>query len=430
VITAGQLLGRVWRAAGGDVVYGEPWPGLDVVEVPPAVAPTLAAAHRRVRNRSALVHEGDGRFRVAGGSGAPADHDGPGGARPLLAAAPTELVDALPELARGVDLDATFDPTSPTDDVWPPAAPGPERWQPPEADVVARIAQAVAPVVLVGPGVVQAGMVSGFHALAVALSAGTLNTWGAKGVLHWQSRHHWATIGLQARDFELAGLADTDLIVASGLDPLESPDERWRLAPAVELDPRSLAPMAEQVGRPWRPLAVPPLRDRLASVTQAGWARSGSPLHPARATLDLHDALGPGGLVAADPGIAGFWVARTFGTTELGSVLVPADGSSEGFAAACVLVARLHEPNRAALAVVDGPPSDEVAAVLDAARRLGVPVAVEAWSAEGERLDQPAHRARAEELARGQRVGVASVAIDPAPLDEFAAAAGRIIAWT
>ncbi len=59
--------------------------------------------------------------------------------------------------------------------------------------------------VLTGPGVVRAGAVPGLHAVAAAGSLGVLNTWGAKGVFDWRSRHHLATAGLQSRDFELAG---------------------------------------------------------------------------------------------------------------------------------------------------------------------------------------------------------------------------------
>ena len=58
----------------------------------------------------------------------------------------------------------------------------------------------------------------GLHDLAVSAGVGVLNTWGAKGVFDWRSRHHLATIGLQADDFVLSGLDQADLIIATGLD--------------------------------------------------------------------------------------------------------------------------------------------------------------------------------------------------------------------
>ncbi|HJR26258.1 MAG TPA: hypothetical protein VJ804_12355, partial [Acidimicrobiales bacterium] len=72
--------------------------------------------------------------------------------------------------------------------------------------------------ILVGPGVVAAGAVAGLHAFADAVGCGVVNTWGAKGVLAWDDPRHFGTAGLQARDFELAGLGDVDLLVTSGLD--------------------------------------------------------------------------------------------------------------------------------------------------------------------------------------------------------------------
>ena len=52
----------------------------------------------------------------------------------------------------------------------------------------------------------------------------------------------------------------------------------------------------------------------------------GTPLAPSLVTRHYSQVCGAGGIVAADPGIAGYWVARTFATTELGGAQVPADG--------------------------------------------------------------------------------------------------------
>ena len=72
---------------------------------------------------------------------------------------------------------------------------------------------------LVGPGVLA--HVDGVRALAERLGVAAVNTWGAKGVFRWDSPFHGGTAGLQARDFELAGLGEIDLLVTSGLDPAD-----------------------------------------------------------------------------------------------------------------------------------------------------------------------------------------------------------------
>lgn len=285
------------------------------------------------------------------------------------------------------------------------------------------------PVVLAGPGVVRKGAVAGLQALAVAGSLGVLNTWGAKGVFHWRSRHHFATVGLQALDFELGGLAGADLIVATGVDPLEAPAGRWQLAPVLTVEPSALAPLAEAVRRPWRELDMPPVRQRLAAATQAGWAQAGSPIAPSRVTRNYAQAIGPGGLVAADPGLAGFWVARTYATTEPGSVHVPAEANAQGFAPACVAVAGLHRPGRPVLAVVDGPLPDPAAEVIEAARTLGVAVPIEIWHPDGDRLTPDDHQARVRRLVHQDAGRIASLAVDERQLATMIDAAGDIIAW-
>ena len=261
------------------------------------------------------------------------------------------------------------------------------------------------PVVLAGPGVVRDGCVEGLQALAAALSAGVLNTWGAKGVFDWRSPHHLATAGLQRDDWKLGGLADADLIIATGLDPDETKGE-WRLAPVVEVDTRDLAGLAEQVERLPGEIVVPPLRERLAAMTQAGWMIDDAPLPPTRVTKNYGEAFGTGGYVAADPGLAGYWVARTFSTQVLGSVYVPAT-TEPGLAAAAA-------GKRQGLLVTDKVPDGDTGDLM-----------IELWAPDGEPLGAAAHLDR---LRHGWR-GVQTIATDPTQLDAAIEAAGPIIAW-
>jgi thiamine pyrophosphate-dependent acetolactate synthase large subunit-like protein len=284
-------------------------------------------------------------------------------------------------------------------------------------------------VVLAGADVVQNQAVPGLSALAASASLGVLNTWGAKGVLDWRSQHHWATVGLQARDFELGGLAGADLIVATGLDSDESPADRWQLAPSITAHPGTLAPLAERWWRPRLDLAVPPLRAGLAAVTQEGWSAEVVPVAPTRVTRHYGQSVGDGGLVAADPGVGGYWVARTFATTEPGAVHVPAQAQAIGFAPACALVARLRRPSRAVLAVVDGPVAVPVHAVLEAADHLGVSIPLEVWDPSGPALGPAEHLDRLRRLAVAERPEPASLATDPAQLSRMVDAAGPVVAW-
>ena len=296
----------------------------------------------------------------------------------------------------------------------------------PVEEPVEAIDIAVRPVVLAGPGVVREGAVDGLRRFAERASVGVLNTWGAKGVFDWRSRHHLATVGLQAWDFERGGLADADLIITTGLDEREVLAD-WELAPVVEVPPPSLASLADHIAPRDREIAMPPLRAELAAVTQAGWERTDAPLPPTKVTQHYSQVLGDGGLVAADPGTAGYWVARTFATQQLGGVHVTANRDHQGFAVICCMAARLRDPGRAVLAVVDAI-DDATALALETAERLGVTVPVEVWSDDGDALDADAHLARLKALVRDG--GQATIATDPSQLAEMLAVAGPIIAWT
>jgi len=427
IVPAAELWRRMALLAGIDATYGAPFGALEVVPVAGLAAPLFAAAHQRIHGARAAAHRGDGVFWLPG-----LDHEP---CRSIEADSAEALVAALPALSSSgeVELRIALEPDQPVQGSVPPVPARDDNWIEPADETVAAAAAAAALVVLAGPGVIRDGAVPGLHDLAVSAGVGVLNTWGAKGVFDWRSRHHLATVGLQADDFVLSELDRADLIIATGLDPAESPDDRWRLAPALTIAPGGLAPLAERCGSIRRqPLAMPPLRARLAEVTQRGWRVAASPLPPSRATMHYAECVAAGALVAADAGDAGFWVARTLGTTRLGAVIVPPT-AVRGFAAACVAVSLLRRPGRPALAVIDRADAEATALVVDAAAALGVGVPVEAWDPDGDRLDADAHRERLRRLVLG---GVpaggapCTLATDPRQLSEMIGAAGPIVAWT
>jgi len=407
-------------------MYGAPFGALEVVPVAGTAAPLLARAHQRVHGSRAAVHQGDGVFWLPGPEPGPRITLEVDSAEALVAAAAT-----LP--SGEVELHVTLDPTQAVEESAPwPRAPD-DSWVVPADETVETVRSAATLVVLAGPGIISHMAVPGLHDLAVSAGIGVLNTWGAKGVFDWRSQHHLATIGLQADDFVLSGLDEADLIIATGLDRAESPEERWRLAPALTIPPAGLAPLAERCGPDRRrPMTMPPLRARLAEVTQRGWNVRATPLPPSSATMHYAECVAAGALVAADAGNAGYWVARTLGTTRLGAVIVPSM-PTPGFAAACAAVSLLRRPNRSALAVIDRTEAEATAVIVDAAAALGVRVPVEAWDPEGDRLDADAHRHRLRQLVLGALPAgerLCTLATDEHQFSEMIEAAGPIVAWT
>lgn len=173
---------------------------------------------------------------------------------------------------------------------------------------------------LVGPGVVDAGCVGGLHAFADRHRCGVVNTWGAKGVFRWDDPRHFGTAGLQAWDFEMAGLGEVDVLVTSGLDPDEVTSAPWNgRAEIIDLAPGDLASFDGPL--PDGSLERPPLYTELAAVVGPMYDQPGSA--PARAAA-LGATLPADGIVVAAPGLVGFWLARTFPTTRPGSILITA----------------------------------------------------------------------------------------------------------
>jgi Thiamine pyrophosphate enzyme, central domain len=426
VIPVAELWRRVAVVSGIDATYGAPFGALEVVPVAGMAAPLFAQAHQRVHGARAAAHRGDGVFWLPG--------PGPGPCLRVEVNSADELVAMAPTLSSGeVELHITLDPTQTIEETTLRSRPPDDNWLEPTDDAVEAVRAANTLVLLAGPGVIWHMSVPGLHDLAVSAGIGVLNTWGAKGVFDWRSQHHLATIGLQADDFVLSGLAEADLIIATGLDPAESPEERWRLAPSLTIPPAGLAPLAERCGSRSRTQTnMVPLRARLAEVTQRGWSVEASPLPPSAATMHYAEYVAAGALVAADAGTAGFWVARTLGTTRLGAVVVPSI-PSPGFAAACVAVSLLRRPSHPALAVIDLAEAEQTAVIVDSAAALGIRVPIEAWDQDGDRLDADAHRDRLRQLVFGGLPAgnrPCTLSTDPRQISEMIEAAGPIVAWT
>jgi thiamine pyrophosphate-dependent acetolactate synthase large subunit-like protein len=283
-------------------------------------------------------------------------------------------------------------------------------------------------VVLAGPRVVDDGALDALRSFAAAGALGVANTWGAKGVFGWDSPHHLGTCGLQAHDFELLGWGDADLIVTTGLTDEVTPD-RYALAPVVDLAPSALADALGKVRADRTP--TNDLYPRLAAIARPGYVDDKVPLHPARASADLGKALPVGGLVSADPGVAGLWVARTFPTPALapGSprrVVVPATREA---GVAVRLATGAARAGRPAIAVTTAPLDAETFAGIDAAADESLDLVVAIWQDSGSLPDAAAHAAHLINALDAPGVTVVEVPVALADTRVLVEAAGDVVAW-
>jgi hypothetical protein len=262
-------------------------------------------------------------------------------------------------------------------------------------------------VLVAGGGVVRTGAAAALRELVARTDLGVLNTFTAKGLFPWDHPVHLGTIGLQARDLELAGVDGREVVLIGVDDGELDVDDLARRAGSVRvLTPHELADAdPDRLGLPVLGVAPPrpALYERLAEVCGPWYADDRAPLHPARAAADLAGWLPPGGVVVADAGVAGFWIGRTLPTRELGSVQLPV-APVPGFAATGALVAR--RAGRAAVAVVDAL-DDATAAVVARARDL----VVEVWSDTGPTLGPAERLARLDDAVAAGGVHVLELGV-------------------
>jgi nucleotide-binding universal stress UspA family protein len=252
--------------------------------------------------------------------------------------------------------------------------------------------------VLAGSEVIRAGAVEELRDLADRTGLGVLNVFTAKGLFRWDSPYHLGTAGLQLHDFALAGLATNRPILAVGVGLDECPDAILRDA---GLSPDGAWPVTRvaierlgSVGNLVRaahdgPPAPGELYQRLSGVAQPLYREEDVPLNPARAAADVGESLPEGGVVTLEPSTAGWWVARTLPTTQLGSVRVPA-AARPGLAVAAALLASIE--GKPAVAVVEAPVGPENRALIELARSRDADLVVAVWGDDGDITSPEGHR--------------------------------------
>ena len=86
---------------------------------------------------------------------------------------------------------------------------------------------AINPVVLAGNGVMRVGAAPALREFARATGIGVAETFMGKGLLSYEDPHHLGTVGLQSRDYSLAGFEDADVVITVGYDLVEHSPEHW-----------------------------------------------------------------------------------------------------------------------------------------------------------------------------------------------------------
>ncbi len=233
---------------------------------------------------------------------------------------------------------------------------------------------AAKPVVLAGNGVLRTGAAPALRAFAHATGIGVAETFMGKGAIDFEDPLALGTIGVHDRDYELAGIAGADVVIAVGYDLVEQAPEHWNprrdktivvldsvpaeidahFTPAVELI-GSIGSVLLRLADACRDMRAAPASSRLREVVarrlQSARDDDHFPMQPPRALWELRRALGRDDILVSDVGLHKLWIGRMFGAHEPNTVIIANGLAGMGFALPCAIAAKLVRPQRHVVAV-------------------------------------------------------------------------------
>jgi acetolactate synthase-1/2/3 large subunit len=236
------------------------------------------------------------------------------------------------------------------------------------------IRNAINPVVLAGNGVVRAGAAPALREFCRATGIAVAETFMGKGLLDYQDPRSLGTVGLQSRDYALAGFDDADVVIACGYDLVEHAPKHWNPrrdkkiivvdSEAAEIDEFFTAEV-ELVGDIYHVLTrlaeecrdVPHsggsqrLREVILGRFEAARDDDHFPMQPPRVLWEIRQALGREDILISDVGLHKLWIARMFPAHEPNTVLIANGLAGMGFAVPCAVAAKLVHPERKVVTV-------------------------------------------------------------------------------
>ena len=253
-----------------------------------------------------------------------------------------------------------------------PAGPGTRRPEPSAQELmkaVSIIRGAVNPVVLAGNGVLRTGAAPALREFARATGIGVAETFMGKGALDYKDPCHLGTVGLQSRDYELAGFEDADVVITVGYDLVEHAPSNWNPKRdkrivcvdtlAAETDAHFVTEV-DLVGDLYHILTrlTEEVRDaehshpsgRLNEIVfgrlEAAREDDSFPAVPPRALWELRRLLGPKDILISDVGLHKLWISRMFPAHEPNTVFIANGLAGMGIALPTAIAAKLVHPDR------------------------------------------------------------------------------------
>jgi len=264
------------------------------------------------------------------------------------------------------------------------------------------IAAAENPIILAGNGAIRTHASRALRAFVQATGIAVAETFMAKGLLDYEEPCALGTVGLQSRDYAMAGFEDADVVIAVGYDLVEHAPEHWNpradkqivvidtvaaeidefFIPEVELIgdiAHVLARLAAGAGRQPSETGSRRLRDLVLGALHEGREDNHFPMRPPRVLWDIRQALDREDLLVSDVGLHKLWIGRMFPAHEPGTVLIANGLAGMGFALPTAIAAKLVDPDRKVVAVSGDGGFLMNCQELETAVRLGTAVVNVVW---------------------------------------------------
>ena len=250
----------------------------------------------------------------------------------------------------------------------------PEPSAPELLKAVSIIRSAINPVVLAGNGIARVGAAPALREFARATGIGVAETFMGKGLLDYEDGHWLGTVGLQSRDYTLAGFEDADVVITVGYDLVEHSPEHWnpkKNKKIVCIDTTSaevdeyfqtevdlvgdlyhiLTRLAEELRDAPHETPDSRLNDIVLGRFMSAKDDDAFPMQPPRALWDIRNAMGRDDLLISDVGLHKLWIARMFPAHEPNTVFIANGLAGMGIALPTAIAAKLVHPDRNVITV-------------------------------------------------------------------------------
>jgi acetolactate synthase I/II/III large subunit len=222
--------------------------------------------------------------------------------------------------------------------------------------------------------VARVGAAAALREFARATGIGVAETFMGKGLLDYEDPHALGTVGLQSRDYALAGFEDADVVITVGYDLVEHSPENWNPkkdkkivcidTAAAEVDEHFqtevdlvgdlyhiLTRLAEELRDAPHAAGESRLNDIILGRFMSAKDDDSFPMQPPRALWEIRDAMGREDLLISDVGLHKLWIARMFPAHEPNTVFIANGLAGMGIALPTAIAAKLVHPERKVITV-------------------------------------------------------------------------------